>query len=542
MRSRLAIRRLRLAVLASRDHPAQRALELRLADAARTRLAPALATGLAGLEGGILRIRRLLVDITLDPTCDDGGFAELLAGAIGAALRRAAGADGGGAAGPARGGARADDVVVFPDHEGYLVALVEALASGRAGEFWWLRDADGLRVLPPAMAVRTALLAEPAVGEAALLRLPPVRLASVLAVLGGREVARVMDGLAAAAVSIGAEAAAAAAAEAAAQFIAAGLAGSVPAPVLPLALYLRAVAVACGGGPALVTAVRLAAALLATTAMSAASALPEAIRAAMGLGGEAARRTLTERLGVPAAVLALVAETGVLPEAVRRALAEHRTVRVAAASGDGPQASRFAGLLLLMPGLEFDRLAEQVAAWREADADTAALIAFAALGLCAGRPNFAAWLHEPVWRALFGLDPAAASATLADRLGAIPEAVWLSLAVFGRPLETQREARFLLPRRPLSDGWERPAVRGLAGLANAIAARFTARLIGLRTASAPFLWENLLGAGGVFERGADGWEARLNRPKLDVLVSLSRLAEGSVRLPRGTVRLSRAAP
>jgi hypothetical protein len=532
MPGRIAIRRLRLAVLAPHDHPAPRALESRLAEAARAGLAPALEKAVTGLGDGILRIRRLPVDITLDGSFDDAGFAALLAGAIGAAVRRAAGGDG--AAAADSGGAGTDNVVVFSDQAGYVAALVEALASGRARGCWWLRDADGLRVLPPAMAVRTALLADPAVGEAALLRLPPARLAAVLAVLGGREAARVMDGLAAAAaVAASVDAVVAAVADC----VAAGAAASMP--VLPLALYLRAIAVA-GGGSALAAAVRMAAALLDATAGITASALKEAIRAAMGLDGAAARWALAERLGVPEAALAAAARTGALPDAASRSQVERRAEPAAGIFGEAPQASRFAGLLLLVPGLEFDVIAERVADL--ADADTAALIRFAALGLCAGRRHFAAWLHEPVWRALFGLDPNEAAATLADRLGAIPQASWCSLAAFGSAPATQREARFLLPRRPLSAGWDRPVVRGLAGLANGIAARFGVRLIGLRTASAPFLWDNLLGAGGVFEHGVDGWEARLNRPPLDVLVSLSRLAEGSVRLPSGTVRLRRAAP
>lgn len=534
MSGRLAIRRLRLAVLAPHDHPAPNALEARLAEAARTGLAPALEKRMAAPTDGILRIRRLHVDITLDGSFDDAGFAALLAGAIGAALRHAADGDGAGAAGS--GDAATDNVVGFPDQAGYVAALVEALASGRTGGCWWLRDADGLRMLPPAMAVRTALLADPAIGEAALLRLPPARQAAVLAVLGGREAARVMEGLAAAAaVAASAEAAAVVVADC----LAAAATAAMPPPVLPLALYLRAVAVA-GGGPALAAAVRVAAALADAMAVVTPNALPEAIRAAMGLGGEAARRALAESLGVPASALAVAAKTGALPGAAARALAERRTERAAGTLGDAPQATRFAGLLLLVPGLEFDTIAERVAAL--ADADTMALIGFAALGLCAGRRHFPAWLREPVWRALFGLDPNEAAASLADRLGAIPQPAWHSLAAFGVTPGTQREARFLLPRRPRSGGWDRSAVRSLAMLANGIAARFAARLIGLRTASAPFLWDNLLGAGGVFEQGPDGWEARLNRPPLDVLVSLSRLTEGSVRLPRGTVRVSRAAP
>ncbi len=80
----------------------------------------------------------------------------------------------------------------------------------------------------------------------------------------------------------------------------------------------------------------------------------------------------------------------------------------------------------------------------------------------------------------------------------------------------------------------------LARLARAASAAFARRLIGFGAASAPFLWDNLLGSGAVFERVDGGWKARLARPPLDILLSLSGIAEGTVQAPAARLHLSRA--
>jgi hypothetical protein len=159
--------------------------------------------------------------------------------------------------------------------------------------------------------------------------------------------------------------------------------------------------------------------------------------------------------------------------------------------------------------------------------------------LCAGRQRFAAWLQEPIWRELFGLDGGPTPAALAKRLASIAEPEWRTLAPLGLALDSARNARFLLPPRTLIAS--QSASRGLAAVAYAVADRFRRRLNGLRQPSTPFLWENLLGAGGALTPVEGGWQARLTRPPLDVLLSLSRLAEGAVQLPGGEVRVTRVA-
>jgi hypothetical protein len=135
----------------------------------------------------------------------------------------------------------------------------------------------------------------------------------------------------------------------------------------------------------------------------------------------------------------------------------------------------------------------------------------------------------------------APAAAITARLGAIAASDWATLAPLGAPLDSQRDARFLLARRDLTGS--RAAVHTLAMLARAVSSRFARRLIGFGHASAPFLWANLLGVSAVLERRSDGWHARLNRPPLDVLLSLSRIVEGSVALPSGArVEIARTNP
>jgi hypothetical protein len=235
--------------------------------------------------------------------------------------------------------------------------------------------------------------------------------------------------------------------------------------------------------------------------------------------------------------------------ALSESLARHRAsgglvapASIALAERGSPTLSRFAGLLLLIPGLDLEAIAARVADWPGAPgADMASLIGYASLGLCAGRQRFAAWMDEPIWRELFGLDRGLSSVALMQRLSAIAEPEWRMLEPLGLAPDSRRNARFLLPSRVLIGAQSRVAARGLAALAYAAADRFRHRLNGLREPSTPFLWENLLGAGGVLTPVEGGWQARLSRPPLDVLLSLSRLAEGVVRLPGGDIQITRVA-
>ena len=299
MAGRFAIRRLRLAGLAPRDHPAPRSLEIRLAEAARQALAPALGHALADWSGPeVLRVRRLEVDIAMDAAFDPDLFATLLARAIASALRRASG----------------EAVVAYATRAAYLAALAEVLAAGRAWQCWWLREAEGVCALPAGAAIRTVLGVDARVGLEALASLPPLRLVTVLEALGQGEAERLLDefsvaGSGTATIEVGV----AAIAEATSATIDGSIAAvakvaSAGAGLFPLALYVRAVALnESAGGPGLAAAARawaaLSAALAGRTEAAAAAFLEtvagEGAVADFGVGPEipaAARRILAHHL------------------------------------------------------------------------------------------------------------------------------------------------------------------------------------------------------------------------------------------------------
>jgi Contractile injection system tape measure protein len=494
MPARVAIRRLELRGLAPRDHPAPGELQHRLVDAARKFLPEALEQSVRLWTGeAVVRIRRLEVDLTLEAAFEPQNFAAVLARAIAEELRRAE------ERGSSHGGN--DGVVYYASRAIYLAALLEALAEGRATNQWWLRDAEGLRLLSRSQAIRTAVLAEPRVGLEALASLAPLRRMSVLGALAPIEADRVLDQLAransgSADLEQCAEAVAAAAAE-------------LPEGASALAIFVGAFArkPAVAGEPL-----------------------------------AAAARLWTEIDSVPRndAVDDVATSRPLWRDGAAKAATagEARRILVAAARKARPDQSQptfrftqFGGLLLLLPDLGMPEIASLVATWPDAPNDTAALIGHAALGLCAGRRRFAEYLDDGLWRELFGLDAKASSSAMSARLGAIPAEQWAAFEPLLEPLSRRGDARFLLAPRSLVAS--RAAARALAGLARAASTRFALRLPGFRDASAPFLWTNLLATTAALERRPGGWSARLNRPPLDVLLSLARVAEGSVHAPSG---------
>jgi hypothetical protein len=484
-----------------------------LAGAIEASLPQALIRAIQSWSGpAVLRIRRLEVDVTMDCMFEAEAFVSLVAHQIVKALNRVL----------EEGSATRDaGVAAYPTRAAYLAALIEALAAGKAADCWWLRDAGGLRFLSRSAAIRTALLADPVLGRETLESLPPARRGALLAVLGSTDAERILDGIAARPESATAEECIAAVAAAASEF---------ETFASPLALYLCAAAARPRtAGPTL--------AFIARLWIKAKGLLEE------GSAGESASLLPALARGVDNAPGPLAA----LPETARTAfsssLAQQGTV--AASSAVVRQGihlfSRFGGLLLLLPGLGFEEMNAAAAAWPAAlPQNTAALIAYAALGLCAGRANFADWLKEPVWRELFGLEDITSSGAIAARLSALTDREWESLSSLGSPL-TLQDARFLVLPRHLAGS--RAAARGLARLARALSARFARRLPGFGAASAPFLWANLLGSGAALESRREGWEARLIPPPLDVLLSLSRIAEGDIMMPSGIrVRIARVPP
>jgi hypothetical protein len=490
MPARVAIRRLELQGFAPRDHPAPSELQRRLRDAAQAFLPEALAEALGPWSGErVLRIRRLEVDVTLDAAFEPRVFTAALAKSIARELRRAS----------ERGSS--DGVLSYASRALYLAALLEALAEGRALERWWLRDAEGLRFLTTAQAIRTVVAADARTGLEALASLPPLRRMAILRALTPIEAERILREFAraggGASLKEGAEAVR-------------GVASKLPSGASALAVYIEAFS----RTPA-----------LAGEALAAAARLWAELNASGRNGPERATTALPEEEA----------------SAPRRAPEEEEARRIlasAAAERNPPSESAplyrftpFGGLLMLLPDLPISDIAIATSAWPAAPADATALIAYAALGLCAGRDRFAEYLGDRLWRELFGLDPRAPASSVADRLRAFDDGAWPSLAPLAAPLDRVQDACFLLA--PPSLVMQRRARRVLAGLARAVTKRFARRLPGFGGASAPFLWANVLGTSAALERRPGGWSARLSRAPLDVLLSLARAADGSVQAPSG---------
>jgi hypothetical protein len=95
------------------------------------------------------------------------------------------------------------------------------------------------------------------------------------------------------------------------------------------------------------------------------------------------------------------------------------------------------------------------------------------------------------------------------------------------------ERRFLLPPRSLVSS--RAARRALVALAAATLAAMARRLPGFAGSTAPFLWRNLLDLHATVT--AD--EICIDRPPLDVLLTISGIADARVEFPGRTLHLKR---
>jgi hypothetical protein len=499
MPARVAIRRLALNALAPRDHPSPADLAQRLVDAAQSFLPEAL--GRAGRNGSgeaVIRIRRLEVDLTLDAAFEPRAFASALATAIARELRGA----------EQRGSS--DGVVCYPSRAIYVAALIEALAEGRAAGQWWLRDAEGLRFLTNAQAIRTAVAADARVGLEALASLPPLRRMAVLRALSPVEAERTLQAFANEPGSATLEDAAEGVAKATTGFSEGASA---------LAVYVAAFA----QRPSLAGASLAAAARLSVEVSGSGSNSPEEGRAFAGRADEdEGRRAFAE---VPRTA----------EEKARRILSAAAATRTSGArTAPLYRFTPFGGLLLLLPDLGAAEISEAASAYN----GPGALVAYAALGLCAGRGRFSDFLDDGLWRELFGIDVQASAFSIAERLCSVEDDVWSAVEPLAASLDRRLDARFLMAPRGLVSS--RRVARSLAGLARAATKRFARRLPGFRDASAPFLFSNALGVSAALERNARGWSARLSRAPLDVLISLARVAEGSVQAPSGaTIDLSR---
>ncbi len=188
--ARLHIRQWHAEYLVAVDHPAPEALRARLDAAVAHDLAPVLAAILAPWfarqTSGLWFIRRLDLAVDLNVAWEREQVARVLAQQITRELALLLHEGGDGA-----------NVLWFPGRAAYLARFLVDLAAGAAWGKWYYAAFDGLRLLPVSAALRTALVDEPALGQAALAEMADDDLAQVGRVLTIHDARLIVDRLAA---------------------------------------------------------------------------------------------------------------------------------------------------------------------------------------------------------------------------------------------------------------------------------------------------------------------------------------------------------
>jgi hypothetical protein len=180
--------------------------------------------------------------------------------------------------------------------------------------------------------------------------------------------------------------------------------------------------------------------------------------------------------------------------------------------------TRFGGLLMLLPHIP----QPDPDALPEGPGSRTGLVGLIALPALLGSAESAAALHDPVLRGLFAVDPRATLDDLAEWLGQIAP------QVLPRPRRSLQGSKLPPAFSRFPEQNRRIREIGLAGLAD-----FARRLPGLAAASLPFLKVNVFGVGASVTAAETGFRATLDRSPLDVLLSISGLADRRIALPDG---------
>ena len=489
----LAIRRFALAV---EGPTAGAGATARLAESAVRDFLPAALDGrLPEVEDkSLLMIRRVELELCLASDDDARRIAARLADGIAAAIGCALLTTPAGGPGSE---AEGKSMPRFASPADRTAAFLAALAEGRDRGAWWFRSFEGVRLLPCSAAVRTVLLRDPASIPTVLARLDPAVRGRLAAALTDADAGLLLDTLAALpSPPVG---------EAGWALLAAALrrcAARAPLPRALEALMMLAANSASPGAGGEVAAAARAAALFLAEAPDGRSA---PARRARDPGKAKAK----------------------LPAALRAALdvPERDKAPDAAAA---PLFSPLGGYALLLPALLELDLAALTAGWPEPPG--AAPVPALQLLILAAAAGDRHLLGDPYWRLLLGLPERLAVADLADWLDALPPVRRAG------PFPPGVDRAVALP----SGLGGRGARRAIAGLARRTLVRFAGRLPGFASASAAFLRANFLGAGATVRESEGMLVVRLDRPPLDVLLSMTGAAERDLVLWDGRLlRLER---
>lgn len=500
---RLTIGRLCTVGLVDGDHARPEAVGGRL-DRMAERLGAALGPVLEGLfadapDGAVCLIRRLDLDVALDPDGDEAEQRAAWAGAIATALGRRL--SGGG-----------DGVVRFADRAGQLAHLLDRLAAGDAWSLWYHEAFAGLRTLSASMALRTAILADPVPAIEALRRLDGWARFRILDVLGETGCRRVLDDLAARGDGE---------ADPARIVEAAPLCRSTPG--MPGRAALELYLAACGPGdarPGPATAALTGAVARVRAAAFDDPALLDAL--ADGTLGAAVAAS-----GSEGAALALALRT--LSPGQRRALVE---AAGAAATPPDAEYTIHGGLFLLLDALDGLPLPDPDD-WPEPPGMAAdALLRFLVLANGLGPERAPGIFGDPVWRRLFGLPPRLSPAAVTAWARSVPRSratAWMrTLTALSPAAGGLGEGDTSAP--PCVRAMRTPLTRPLGLSAAAMLQAFSRRLPGFAGTSAGHLRANFLSVAAKVERSPAAITATLARPPLDVVLAMSTLSGATLDL------------
>ena len=580
---RVHIDRFRATYHVARDHPDAAGVRRRLDDVMTGPLSRALRGTLAQplpLEEGVWVIDRIGLELRMDVDCAPELVARHWARHFALSLVRAAHAG--------------DGVLYFPDRARFLAAFLVDLVDGMAWRHWYWRPFDGLKVLPLAAAIRTAVLDGPDRGLAALLAIEQGPRRRVLAALTEGEAKRILAGLSSAHDVAGPPD------RAVDRALANEGAWAADRPAIAaLALYLALVAVDRALGGRDVAALAGALATLATLRIGLAAPSLDRLAEALRQGdvaslprsaGLPSPRVLQPVLTLPPSARDRVASW--LVDAGTKPFTRPPTPEITESDGVATWLqTRFGGALILLPLLDRLPLAETTVEWPAPDGlSAAALVRLLVLAKCVGAADAFACVLDPLIRELLGLPATLLPRAVGDWTRTIPPREWRSLQravdragprpkaapafswrrttrggvgvvlighdhwLFCAPSGPRPSRRWFMGAAisdppPAEDAIRAKVERDLAWLtlppflcraraadtalslaARRLLSRVAARLFGFAGSSAPYLWRNFLDVPGRLLDDGEERRVVLGRPPLHVVLNQSGLARARFTL------------
>ena len=546
--SELIIDRMQTEYVVSREHPAPERVRGRLDETLGGRLPETLAAMLEAClddsDESLWFIRELNLEVRLNAAWEHAQLAAVWAAEIARELLAELDAGTG------------ENCIRFPHRAAYLARFAQELAEETAWSRWYYEPFDGLRVLPTATALRTALCDDPALSLLALRELSPAALVRTLRALTRSGAAQVLDSLAALEPVLD-EFTCFQAVWAVWQAVEPLPLTADLEPVSALRLYVEARRDGSARGgltfrSAALALLRLARRLRDEPAVER-DALIEALvsgdRSALyRAAGVADAEILSPMLFCPAAWIQSVAQELRAQTANEPETEQPR--RPQAESADRPpervrRLTPFGGVFLLLPLLANLPLPEIAADWPGSEeTDAEAILRLVLLAHCFGRERARSLFFDPLARELLGVAPSLSPEAVQEWAADLSPGRWKT---FRKEIERWQEenthpeeldarrARIREDRKYLT----LPASLALVPLANralSVAAQgllrdFAWRLPGFSRSSLPYLFANFLDFAGSLETEETRRVVRLGRPPLSIVLHMTGMMRNTYRLP-----------